>query len=85
KRKDIEVPQPSGPTTNVADEAVYKERDDSLERVATTATGLDAEQDRGYINKTQSKTRSENVSKFSNDPLLARGNTLQSGEDRLKL
>ncbi|GJR58031.1 hypothetical protein Tco_1500193 [Tanacetum coccineum] len=30
-------------------------------------------------------TRSENVSKHSNDPLLARGNTLQSGEDRLKL
>ncbi|GJT04069.1 retrovirus-related pol polyprotein from transposon TNT 1-94 [Tanacetum coccineum] len=32
KRKDNEVPQPSGPTTNVADEAVYEERDDSLER-----------------------------------------------------
>ncbi|GJY19667.1 hypothetical protein Tco_0391158 [Tanacetum coccineum] len=31
------------------------------------------------------QTRSENVSKFSNDLLLARGNTLQSGEDRLKL
>ncbi|GKF32593.1 hypothetical protein Tco_0102391, partial [Tanacetum coccineum] len=30
-------------------------------------------------------TRSENVSKFSDDPLLARGNTLRSGEDRLKL
>ncbi|GJY82503.1 hypothetical protein Tco_0495879, partial [Tanacetum coccineum] len=29
--------------------------------------------------------RSENVSKHSNDPLLARGNTLRSGEDRLKL
>ncbi|GKE71214.1 hypothetical protein Tco_1529286 [Tanacetum coccineum] len=88
--------------------------DGSLERAATTATSLDAEQDRGNINKTQSKatpnepssprtssggglrcqetmgdtiaqTRSENVSKLSNDPLLARGNTLQSGEDRLKL
>ncbi|GJY70754.1 putative ribonuclease H-like domain-containing protein [Tanacetum coccineum] len=31
------------------------------------------------------QTRSENVSKHSNDPLLARGNTLRSGEDRLKL
>ncbi|GJT31906.1 hypothetical protein Tco_0922325 [Tanacetum coccineum] len=101
KRKDTELPQPCGPTTNVADEAVYKERDDSLERASTTATGLDAEQDRGNINKTQFKatpnepsspgtssgggprsqetmrdiiaqTRSENVSKFSNDPLLAR-------------
>ncbi|GKE74547.1 hypothetical protein Tco_1536588 [Tanacetum coccineum] len=99
---------------NVSDEAVYKERDDSLERAATTATSLDVEQDMGNINKTRSKatpnelssqgtssgggpkcqetmgdtidqTRSENVSKFSNDLLLARGNTLQSGEDRLKL
>ncbi|GJV37714.1 hypothetical protein Tco_1410191 [Tanacetum coccineum] len=77
------------------------EMDGSLERAATTATGLDAEQDRGIINKTRSKatlnepsssgtssssgprhqetmgdtiaqTRSENVSKLSNDPLLAR-------------
>ncbi|GKB47841.1 hypothetical protein Tco_0898594 [Tanacetum coccineum] len=101
KRKDIEVPQPSGLTTNVVDEAVYEERDGGLERDATTAIGLDAEQDRGNINKTQSKatpnepsspgtssgggprrqenmgdtiaqTRSENVSKFSNDPLLTR-------------
>ncbi|GJY56691.1 putative ribonuclease H-like domain-containing protein [Tanacetum coccineum] len=114
KRKDTEVPQPSGPTTNVADEAVNEEMDDSLERAATTATGLEAEQDSGNIDKTQSKatlnepsssgtssgsgprrqetmgdtiaqTRSENVSKLSNDPLLARGNTLRSGEDRLKL
>ncbi|GKA77611.1 hypothetical protein Tco_0784072 [Tanacetum coccineum] len=40
---------------NVADEAVYEEMDDSLERVATTATSLDADQDRGNINKTQFK------------------------------
>ncbi|GKC62575.1 hypothetical protein Tco_1095173 [Tanacetum coccineum] len=110
KRKDTQIPQSSGPTTNVADEEI----DDSLERAATTATSLDAEQERGNINKTQSKatpnepsslgtssgggprrqetmgdtiaqTRFENVSKTSNDPLLERGNTLQSGEDRLKL
>ncbi|GKE27360.1 hypothetical protein Tco_1442744, partial [Tanacetum coccineum] len=114
RRKVTEVPQSSGPTINVADEAVNEEIDDSLERAATTATSLDAEQDRGNINKNQSKatlnepssigtssgsgpksqdtmgdtisqTRSENVSKLSNDPLLARGNTLQSGEDSLKL
>ncbi|GJV84006.1 putative ribonuclease H-like domain-containing protein [Tanacetum coccineum] len=106
KRKDTKVPQLSGPTTNVADEAVYEERDDSLERDATTAIGLDAEQDRGNINKTQSKstpnepsfpgtsssggprrqetigdtiaqTRSENVSKLSNDPLLAKVKKLE--------
>ncbi|GKE01035.1 hypothetical protein Tco_1389018 [Tanacetum coccineum] len=32
KKKDTQVPQPSGPTTNVADEAVNEEMDDSLER-----------------------------------------------------
>ncbi|GJS01567.1 hypothetical protein Tco_0318075 [Tanacetum coccineum] len=114
KRKDTEIPQFSGPTNNVADEAVYEEMDESLERAVTTATSLDAEQDRGNMNKTQSKatlnepsslrtssgsgprcqetmrdtiaqTRSENVSKHSNDQLLARGNTLRSGEDSRKL
>ncbi|GJS62813.1 hypothetical protein Tco_0677377 [Tanacetum coccineum] len=55
KRKDTEVPQPSGPTNNVTDKAVYEEMNDSLERAATTATCLDAEQDSGNINKTQSK------------------------------
>ncbi|GJV44376.1 hypothetical protein Tco_1428912 [Tanacetum coccineum] len=55
KRKDTKVPQPSGPIDNVADEAVYEEMDDSLERAITTATSLDVEQDRGNINRTQSK------------------------------
>ncbi|GJW47806.1 hypothetical protein Tco_0079452 [Tanacetum coccineum] len=54
-RKDTKVPQPSGPTNNVADEAVSEKMDDSLERAATTTTSLDTEQDRGNINKTQSK------------------------------
>nr|GEU47245.1 DNA-directed DNA polymerase [Tanacetum cinerariifolium] len=83
------------------DKAVYKEMDDSLVRAATTASSLEAKQDSGNINKTQSKatpnessskgtdsggdprcqdtmrdtidhTRSERVSKFSNDSLLAR-------------
>ncbi|GJR43705.1 hypothetical protein Tco_1311808 [Tanacetum coccineum] len=91
-----------------------QELGDSLVRVATTASSLEAEQDSGNINKTQSKatpnessslgttsgggprcqetmgdtiaqTRFENVSKHSNDSLLARGNTLRSDEDRLKL
>ncbi|GJY01200.1 hypothetical protein Tco_0359352 [Tanacetum coccineum] len=114
KRKDTQIPQSSGPIDNVADEAVNEEMDGSLERAATTATSLDTEQDRGNINKTQSKatpneagsqgttsgggprcqetmgdtiaqTRFENVSKTSNDTLLARGNTLRSGKDSLKL
>ncbi|GJV84545.1 hypothetical protein Tco_1524443 [Tanacetum coccineum] len=114
KRKDTQVPQPSDPSENVADEVVYEELGDSLVRAATTASSLEAEQDSGNITKTQSKvtpnessslgttsgggprcqetmgdtiaqTRFENVSKHSNDSLLARGNTLRSDEDRLKL
>ncbi|GJU77975.1 hypothetical protein Tco_1275045 [Tanacetum coccineum] len=114
KKKDTQVPQSSVSSDNVADEAVYKELDDSLVRAATTASSLKAEQDSGNITKTRSKatlnepsssgtssgsgtrrqetigdtiaqTRFENVSKISNDPLLARGNTLQSDEDSLKL
>ncbi|GJU90256.1 hypothetical protein Tco_1302679 [Tanacetum coccineum] len=55
KRKDTEIPQSSVPSDNVADEAVNEVMDDSLVRAATTATGLDAEQDSGNIHKTQSK------------------------------
>ncbi|GJT46741.1 hypothetical protein Tco_0955456 [Tanacetum coccineum] len=114
KRKDTQVPQPSDPSENVADEVVHKELGDSLVRAATTTSSLEAEQDSGNITKTRSKatpnessslgttsgggprcqetmgdtiaqTRFENVSKHSNDSLLARGNTLRSDEDRLKL
>ncbi|GJX52340.1 hypothetical protein Tco_0280709 [Tanacetum coccineum] len=95
-------------------ETVHKELGDSLVRAATTTSSLEAEQDSGNINKTQSKatpnessslgttsgagprcqetigdtiaqTRFENVSKHFNDSLIARGNTLRSDEDKLKL
>ncbi|GJU56264.1 hypothetical protein Tco_1229978 [Tanacetum coccineum] len=46
KRKDTKIPQSSVPVENVAYEVVYEERNDSLERANTTATGLDVEQDR---------------------------------------
>ncbi|GJW99282.1 hypothetical protein Tco_0183196 [Tanacetum coccineum] len=62
KRKYTEVPQPSGPTTNVADEAVNEEMDDSLVRAATTASSLESEQDSGNINKTQSKATTNELS-----------------------
>ncbi|GJX17881.1 hypothetical protein Tco_0218713 [Tanacetum coccineum] len=84
KRKDTQVPQLSGPTTHVADKAVHKELGDSLVRAATTASSLELEQDK-TMRDTIAQTRFENVSKLSNDSLLARGNTLQSDEDRLKL
>ncbi|GKC83117.1 hypothetical protein Tco_1138834 [Tanacetum coccineum] len=87
KKKDTQVPQSSVPSGNVADEAVYKELDNSLLRAATTASSLEAEQDSGAKKPwgIQLLTRFENVSKLSNDPLLARGNTHRSGDDSLKL
>ncbi|GJY11939.1 hypothetical protein Tco_0381248 [Tanacetum coccineum] len=92
KRKDTEVPQPSGPTTNVTDEAVNKEMDDNLVRAATIASSLEVEQDSGSgprrqetMGDTIARTRFENVSKTSNDSLLAGVNTPRSDEDRLKL
>nr|GEY55539.1 hypothetical protein [Tanacetum cinerariifolium] len=85
RRKDSELPQTSVPTEVVVDKAVYKEMYDSVERVATTVTGLYAKQDRSIIRDAAAQTRSERVSKFSNDPPLSRVNALGSGEDRLKL
>nr|GEW95066.1 hypothetical protein [Tanacetum cinerariifolium] len=68
---------------HVTDEAVNKEMNDSLESVATTATSLDAEQDRGDIFKTQSKvTHNEPGSQGTS---LGGVNTPRSGEDSLKL
>ncbi|GJR20567.1 hypothetical protein Tco_0969094 [Tanacetum coccineum] len=114
KRKNTEVPQRSGSTDNVVDEAVYKELDNSLVRAATIASSFKVEQYSGNINKTRSKatlnepnprgigsgssprcqenigdiiaqTRFENVSKISNDLLLAGVNTPRSDEDSMKL
>ncbi|GJQ92564.1 uncharacterized mitochondrial protein-like protein [Tanacetum coccineum] len=61
KKKDTQVPQSSVPSDNVADEAVYKELDDSLVRAATTASSLEAEQDSGNIIKTRSKATPNEV------------------------
>ncbi|GJY03081.1 ribonuclease H-like domain-containing protein [Tanacetum coccineum] len=86
KRKDTQVPQPSDPIENVIDEVVYKKLGDSLVRASTTASSLEAEQDSGNINKTQSKaTPNESSSLGSTSGSGPRGNTLESDEDRLKL
>ncbi|GJU90418.1 hypothetical protein Tco_1302841 [Tanacetum coccineum] len=79
KRKDTQVPQPSDTIENVADEAVQKELADSLVRAATTASSLEAKQDRGggpwcqeTMGETIAQTKFESKSKHSNDSLLAR-------------
>ncbi|GJW58590.1 putative ribonuclease H-like domain-containing protein [Tanacetum coccineum] len=51
KRKDTQVPQPSGPTDIVTDEVVHKELGDSFVRAATTASSLEAEQDNESLGK----------------------------------
>ncbi|GKE45861.1 hypothetical protein Tco_1473145, partial [Tanacetum coccineum] len=60
-------------------ETVYKEWEDRMERDATTASSLDAEQD------SDTQTRFETTSKQSNDLPLSRGYTLGSWEDSMKL
>ncbi|GJR77824.1 hypothetical protein Tco_0090189 [Tanacetum coccineum] len=57
----------------VGDEAVHKELGDRMERAATTASSLEAEQDSDV------QTRFETTSKQSNDPPLSRVNTTGSG------
>nr|GEW45425.1 putative ribonuclease H-like domain-containing protein [Tanacetum cinerariifolium] len=46
KRKATEITQSSPPSTLVTDETVHEERGDRVERAATTAASLDAEQDK---------------------------------------
>ncbi|GKA38105.1 hypothetical protein Tco_0724670 [Tanacetum coccineum] len=73
--RTTEISQSNGPINLVAYETVYKEREDRMERAATTASSLDAEQD------SDAQTRFETTFKQSNDPPLSRGYTLRSGED----
>ncbi|GKF08447.1 hypothetical protein Tco_0042671 [Tanacetum coccineum] len=49
-----EISQSSGPIPFVVDETFIKEWEDKMERAATTSSSLEAEQDSGNINKTQS-------------------------------
>ncbi|GKE04721.1 hypothetical protein Tco_1396739, partial [Tanacetum coccineum] len=85
---DIKIPQSGGPPEKVGDEAVHKELGDRVERAATTAASLDAEQDNGNILKTQSttipNTRSERVPTPSYDSPLLGGNTPRSDKERLE-
>ncbi|GJY77041.1 putative ribonuclease H-like domain-containing protein [Tanacetum coccineum] len=75
--RDTKIPQSSGPPVMVGDEAVHKELGDRIERAATTASSLEAEQDSGsgprcqdtILGDVDAQTRFETTSKQSNDPL----------------
>ncbi|GJT13339.1 putative ribonuclease H-like domain-containing protein [Tanacetum coccineum] len=77
----------------VGEEAVRKELGDRMERAATTASSLEAEQDNGsglrcqdtILGDVDAQTRFETTSKKSYDQPLSRGYTLGSGEDIMKL
>ncbi|GKE91165.1 hypothetical protein Tco_1572260 [Tanacetum coccineum] len=87
-----EISQSSGPIPFVADEIVIKEWEDRMERAATTASSLEAEQDSGsgprcqytILGGAEAQIRFEAASKQSNDPTLLRVNTLGSKEDNIK-
>ncbi|GJY44639.1 putative ribonuclease H-like domain-containing protein [Tanacetum coccineum] len=87
KKKDTQVPQSSVPSDNVADAAVYKSWMTATPNEAgsqgSTSSGGPRRQE--TMGDTIAQTGFESVSKLSNDPLLVRGNTLQSGEDSPKL
>ncbi|GKD55549.1 hypothetical protein Tco_1288936, partial [Tanacetum coccineum] len=67
------------PLKKVGDEALHKELGDIMERAATTASSLEAEQDSDV------QTRFETTSKQFNDPPLSKVNTFGSGEDNMQL
>ncbi|GJU20480.1 hypothetical protein Tco_1153822 [Tanacetum coccineum] len=61
--RDTKIPQSSSPPIKVGDEAVHKELGDSMERAATTASILEAEQDSGSgprISSGRKKSRGSN-------------------------
>ncbi|GJW04957.1 hypothetical protein Tco_1563813 [Tanacetum coccineum] len=53
-KRATDISQSSGPIPLVADETVIKDWEDRMERAATTASSLEAKQDSGNINRTQS-------------------------------
>nr|GEY15090.1 hypothetical protein [Tanacetum cinerariifolium] len=93
RRKVTEVPQPSDPTS-VADEAVNEDIG-NISKIQSKATpnepGSQGTSSGGgpkcqeTMGDTVAQTRSERVSKISNDPLLAGVNTPRCDEDSLKL
>ncbi|GJR94468.1 putative ribonuclease H-like domain-containing protein [Tanacetum coccineum] len=85
-KRVTKISQSSRPISLVADETVNKEREDRMERAATTASSLEPEQDSGNINRTQSMaTLNEPSPQGTGSGSGPRVNTLGSGEDRLKL
>ncbi|GKF10712.1 hypothetical protein Tco_0048638, partial [Tanacetum coccineum] len=92
-KRTTEISKSSGPIPLVTYETVIKEWEDIMERAATTASSLVAEQDSGssprcqdtILGGAEAQIRFEAASKQLNNPPLSRVNTLGSGEDSMKL
>nr|GEX35083.1 hypothetical protein [Tanacetum cinerariifolium] len=88
-RKVTKVPQPSDPMEHVVNEAVHKELTQSKATPnESSSQGTDSgggPKRQEAMRDTTAQTRFESVSKHFNDSLLAKGNTLQSDEDIIKL
>ncbi|GJT55150.1 hypothetical protein Tco_0990204 [Tanacetum coccineum] len=90
RRRNTKVPQSGGSPNKVGDEVINEEMLDSVERAATTASSLEAEQANVVPGAKkpwggmQAQTRSEGVSNLSSDPPLLGGHTLRSGEDGME-
>nr|GEX11875.1 ribonuclease H-like domain-containing protein [Tanacetum cinerariifolium] len=89
--KVTELPQTSEPIPNVADEAVYEEWDNRVERAATTTASLNAEQDSGGSPRCQeamggsiAQTGSKRVPTPPYDSPLLRVHTPKSDKERFK-
>ncbi|GJT55539.1 hypothetical protein Tco_0990593 [Tanacetum coccineum] len=89
--QNTKVPQSGGSPNKVDDEAINEEMLYSVERAATTATSLEAEQASGSgpwrqetMGGMQAQTRSEGVSNLSSNPPLSGGHTLGSGENNME-
>nr|GEX51279.1 hypothetical protein [Tanacetum cinerariifolium] len=78
KRKDNELPQTSGPITNIADEAINKEMDESLERAATTASSIEAKVKKL---KTKQRSRTYKLKRLYKVGLTARVESSDDNED----
>ncbi|GJU62880.1 uncharacterized mitochondrial protein-like protein [Tanacetum coccineum] len=84
-KRTIKISKTSRPILFVADETVYKEWEDRIERAATTASSLEVECQVTILGGAEAQTRFEVASKQSNDLPLSRVNTLGSGEDSMIL
>ncbi|GKB50168.1 putative ribonuclease H-like domain-containing protein [Tanacetum coccineum] len=85
-KRITKISQSSGPIALVANETIIKEWEDRMERAATAASNLEAKQDSGNINRTQSMaTLNKSFPQGTGSGSGLRVNTRRSREDNMKV